>query len=221
MEIVTLLLSIPAILIALTVHEYAHGYAAWKLGDPTARSLGRLSLNPLSHIDPIGAICLLLFRFGWAKPVPINARYFKKPRRDLAITALSGPLANFALSFLSALLFVSLGLLLLRLSPFFESSRLLTLFLEYTLDFLLILHSVNLTLGLFNCLPVPPLDGSRFLLFLLPRGLYFKVMKYERLISLILLLLLITGLLHGVLVGAAEWISSGIFSLFYKIFGLL
>ena len=98
-DIITLLLTVPAALIALTVHECAHGYAAWRLGDPTARSLGRLSLNPLRHLDPIGTLCMILLRFGWAKPVPINTRYFKKPRRDMAITALCGPLSNFLLAF--------------------------------------------------------------------------------------------------------------------------
>ena len=104
-QMIDLILSIPAVLIALTFHEVSHGYMAYRLGDPTAKALGRLSLNPLHHLDPIGAICLLLFRFGWARPVPINSRYFKKPRRDMALTALSGPVTNLILSFVSVFFF--------------------------------------------------------------------------------------------------------------------
>ena len=99
-------LSALVVLIALTVHEFSHGYAAYKLGDPTAKNLGRLSLNPLKHLDPIGAICMIVFRIGWAKPVPINARYFRRPKRDFAITALAGPISNLVLAFLSALVYL-------------------------------------------------------------------------------------------------------------------
>ena len=103
-NIVSMLLSIPAALIALTVHEYCHGYVAYRLGDPTARSLGRLSLNPLKHLDPIGTLFMILFGFGYAKPVPINPRYFKDPRKGMALTAAAGPLSNLLLAFLGALL---------------------------------------------------------------------------------------------------------------------
>ncbi len=212
--IVSLLLSIPAVLIALTVHECAHGYAAFRLGDPTAKSLGRLSLNPLRHLDPIGTLAMIFFRFGWAKPVPINARYFKKPRRDMAITALAGPLSNFLLALLGAFLY------LLAVSGFnailgaSEVSRFLYLLMQYTASFLYIFHFVNLTLGLFNCLPVPPLDGSRFLLIFLPPKAYFAVMRYERYISLALVLCLAFGLFDGWLAVAANAISQGMLSLF-------
>lgn len=220
MELVSILLTIPAVLIALTVHECAHGFAAWRLGDPTARSLGRLSLNPLKHIDPIGAICMIFFRFGWAKPVPINTRYFRKPRRDMAITAAAGPISNFLLSFLGAFLYMACFVLFNAILARIEASDLLFLFLKYTLDFLYIFHFVNLTLGLFNCLPVPPLDGSRFFLVFLPPRAYFAVMRYERYITLALFLLLYIGILDGVLLGAANAISGAMLSLFGLIFGL-
>ena len=216
-NLVEILLSVPAVLIALTVHEYAHGYAAWRLGDPTARSLGRLSLNPLRHLDPIGALCMLLFRFGWARPVPINTRYFKKPRRDMAITALCGPLSNFVLSFLGAFLYLAFLALFSRLiSP--TTPRFFYLLMQYTLTFLYIFHFVNLTLGLFNCLPVPPLDGSRFLLVFLPPRAYFAVMRYERYVSLALILCLAFGLFDGWLGLGAEWISQRFFSILTPIF---
>ena len=216
-NLVEILLSVPAVLIALTVHEYAHGYAAWRLGDPTARSLGRLSLNPLRHLDPIGALCMLFFRCGWARPVPINTRYFKKPRRDMAITALCGPLSNFVLSFLGAFLYLAFLALFSRLiSP--TTPRFSYLLMEYTLTFLYIFHFVNLTLGLFNCLPVPPLDGSRFLLVFLPPRAYFAVMRYERYVSLALILCLAFGLFDGWLGLGAEWISQRFFSILTPIF---
>lgn len=220
MELVSILLTIPAVLIALTVHECAHGYAAWRLGDPTARSLGRLSLNPLKHIDPIGAICMVFFRFGWAKPVPINTRYFKKPRRDMAISAACGPLANFALALFGALLYTAFFMLFNAILARVTVSRFVYLLLQYTLDFLYIFHFINITLGLFNCLPVPPLDGSRFFLVFLPPRAYFAVMRYERYISLALFLLLYLGVLDGLLLGAANAISGGMLSLFRLIFGL-
>ena len=96
-------------LITLTVHEVSHGYAAYKLGDPTARNFGRLSLNPLKHLDPIGTVSMLLFGFGWAKPVPINTRYFKKPRRDMALSALAGPASNLIMSFFSCFFLLQIG----------------------------------------------------------------------------------------------------------------
>lgn len=220
MDIPTILLSIPAILIALTVHECAHGYTAYRLGDPTARALGRLSLNPLKHIDPIGALSMLFFRFGWAKPVPIDTRYFKKPRRDMAITAASGPLANFLLSFVGALLYSALLCGFSAILSAVTVSNFVYLLMQYTLNFFFIFHYINLTLGLFNCLPVPPLDGSRFLLVFLPPRVYFGVMRYERYISLALLLLLALGLLDGILGTLAGAISGGMLSLFEHIFGI-
>ena len=219
-DIVGTLLSIPAVLIALTVHEYAHGYAAYRLGDPTARSLGRLTLNPLKHLDPIGAIFMLFFHFGWAKPVPINPRYFKNPRRGMAITAMAGPLSNFLLAALGAFLYVGLYYLLGNLLPA-PQSPLFGRFIEFTLIFLYYFHFINLILGLFNCIPLPPLDGSRFLLLVLPKRAYFAVMRYERYIALGLILLLLLGARFGLLSLVASRISDWMIGLFELIFGLL
>ena len=188
------LLSVPVILIALTFHEVSHGYAAYKLGDPTARSLGRLSLNPLHHLDPIGAICMLLFRFGWARPVPINSRYFKKPRRDMALTALAGPLCNLILSFLSLLIYYFAFYGTVLLAKNYELSDFACKFLAYLLLMLNLGHHLNLSLCIFNLIPIPPLDGSRILYVFLPPKYYFGLMKYERYISIALLLLLWLGI---------------------------
>lgn len=220
-SLITILLSIPAVLIALTVHEYAHGYAAYKLGDPTARSLGRLSLNPLRHLDVLGVICMVFFRFGWAKPVPINTRYFKKPRRDMAITALCGPLANFLLAFFGAFLCFAVAAIFNSFmagavpSPFWE------LCMRYILQFLYLFHFLNLTLGLFNLIPLPPLDGSRIFCVFLPARAYYAVMKYEKYIALALMLLLYFGVFNNYLTLAASRISYAIFSVFYSIPGFI
>lgn len=172
------LLSAIAALIALTVHEYCHGYAAYRLGDDTAKNFGRLSLNPLKHLDPYGTICMVLFHIGWAKPVPINPRNFKDPKRDFAITAAAGPLSNLVLGFVSAFLYLLLFAFVKDMR--FASRDLLYHIINNTLNFLFIFHSVNIGLGLFNLLPIPPFDGSRLLNVILPPDKYFAIMKYER-----------------------------------------
>ncbi len=185
------LLSAVAALIALTVHEYCHGYAAYRLGDDTAKSMGRLTLNPIHHIDPYGAICMVLFHIGWAKPVPINPRNFKKPKRDFAITAAAGPLSNLILAFFSAFLYLLVFALVRDIR--FESKNFLYYLIDNTLSFILIFHSVNIGLGLFNLLPIPPFDGSRLLNVILPPDKYFAIMKYERKIYLGVLIWLLLG----------------------------
>ena len=145
-DITQWIIKIPVLLFAITIHEYAHGKAALRLGDPTASQMGRLSFNPLIHIDILGAICLFLFNFGWAKPVPVDIRYFKNIRRDVIIMSLAGPLANIGVAFLAGLLI-----------------RFLVLPLEIYLQALLWLILMNIGLGIFNLLPLPPLDGSHVL----------------------------------------------------------
>lgn len=171
-------LSILAVLVALAVHEYCHGFAAYKLGDDTAKKLGRLTLNPLKHIDPIGAICMVFFHIGWAKPVPVNARNFKDPKKGFAITALAGPASNITIAFLFALIY-RIMIVSLR-DVFFTPNSFALRFWENMLLFVLLFHSINLGLGLFNLLPFPPFDGSRILHVVLPQKVYFGIMKYER-----------------------------------------
>ena len=189
---VSFLLTLPCILFALSGHEFAHGWAAWKLGDPTARNLGRLTLNPLKHLDPVGTLCMVFFGFGWARPVPVNARYFKNNRRDFALTALAGPLANFIMAFLGLLLTHILYEICVAFPPSSEFGvRLWRSGLTMSQSFVVL----NLSLGVFNLIPVPPLDGSRIFLVWLPAKYYFGVMKYERYIQLGLLVLLWLGLI--------------------------
>ena len=175
--VVDLVLSALATLVILTIHEYAHAYTAYRLGDGTAKSLGRLSLNPLKHLDPIGAVCMVLFHFGWAKPVPINARNFKKPKQGFAITALAGPTINLICAFISAFIYLLLFALLRDVK--FESSFLFSV-VDNTLYFIYLFHIINVGIGIFNLIPIPPLDGSRLLTVILPARTYFKIMKYER-----------------------------------------
>ena len=217
-NVVYYILSALAVLIILTVHEYAHAYAAYKLGDNTARSLGRLSLNPIKHLDPIGALCMLVFHFGWAKPVPINARNFKNPKRGFAIVAIAGPLSNIIFAFLSAFLYLLLFALFRDIK--FTSEFLFKL-ADNTLLFVYLFHIINVGIGIFNLIPIPPLDGSRILNVVLPPKYYFGIMKYERNIYLGLILWLAFGdvlkraLLSVPLIAANPVLSfiAGIFSL--------
>ena len=189
-QIIYYTLSALATLLILTVHEYAHAYAAYKLGDNTARAFGRLSLNPLKHLDPLGAICMVFFHFGWAKPVPINARNFKNPKRDFAISALAGPLSNMIFAFFSAFLY----LLLLSIFKDVEFNSEFTFKLaQNTVLFVYIFHAINIGIGIFNLIPIPPLDGSRILNVVLPPKYYFGIMRYERKIYLGLILWLAFG----------------------------
>jgi len=202
------LLSIPVILIALTTHEWAHGYAAYKMGDPTARNLGRLTLNPLKHLDLFGTLCMFIAGFGWAKPVPINARRFDNPRRGMAITGLAGPLANIVLSFIGLLFFEIFSKILYSSTVFYQNDFKANLALAL-LIFLNLFHYLNLSLAIFNLIPIPPLDGSRIFYVLLPDKWYFGIMKYEGIIQLILMLALLTGLLSGPLEFVMGYVSRG------------
>ncbi len=211
-------LSAIAVLIVLTIHEYSHAYAAYKLGDNTAKSFGRLTLNPIKHIDPFGALCMLLFHFGWAKPVPINARNFKNPKRGFAITALAGPLSNLITAFISAFLYLLTYALLRDVN--FSSEFTLNL-AQNTLDFIYVFHIINVGIAIFNLLPVPPLDGSRILTVVLPPRIYFGIMKYERTIYLVLVgWLLLGGYVADFLLSSSLIASSTVLSFLVSLFDL-
>ncbi len=201
------LMTLPVILISLSVHEWMHGFAADRLGDPTARQMGRLSLNPLHHIDPIGFLFLIFFHFGWAKPVMVDSRYFKKPKRDMALTALAGPLSNFLLAFLSSFLYVLIYKVALQF-VFVTSFSASVVRTVMTMAGYMV--TINLGLGVFNLVPIPPLDGSKVLYSFLPYQVIVKIMPYERYLHLGLILLLAVGVL-------SVPINSAV-SFFYRLF---
>lgn len=188
--IIYYVISAMAVLLTLTVHEYCHAYAAYKLGDPTARNLGRMTLNPIKHIDPIGALCMIFFHFGWAKPVPINARNLDNPKKDFAIVALAGPLSNLVIAFFAVPIYLLIFGLFKDVQ--FESKFLLN-FVQNTLNFFYVLHLINIGIAIFNLIPIPPLDGSRILNVVLPERTYFAIMKYERTIYYVMLGWLLLG----------------------------
>ena len=165
-----------AVLLCLTVHETCHGLAALALGDPTAKRMHRLSFNPLHHIDWLGLAAMFVCGFGWAKPVPVDMRYFKNPKAGMALTALAGPVSNFLLALL-AMLAASVTA---RLAP-------VTGFTMWVFYFLIDLAILSIGLGLFNLIPIPPLDGSKVLFSLLPEKAYYTLMRYERYGMLVLL----------------------------------
>ncbi|HZW49032.1 MAG TPA: site-2 protease family protein [Bacillota bacterium] len=175
---------IPGLLIALTVHEFAHSWVSYRLGDPTPKVQGRLSFNPLHHIDPIGFIMMILFRFGWCKPVEINPFYYKNKRQGMLMVALAGPAANFLTALVVTLIYALLTLFL-PLSILFNS---------YLIKVLLGTLMYNVNLGLFNLIPISPLDGSKVLEGLLPARESFQYMKFMNQYGiLILLALMVTG----------------------------
>jgi len=182
-----------AVLLCLSVHETAHGLAAYAMGDPTAKRMQRLSFNPLHHIDWLGLMCMLIAGFGWAKPVPVDMRYFKEPKKGMALSALAGPVSNF----LMAVLF----LIPVRM---LYSGAAATAFNLWLFDFCITVVMMNLGLGLFNLLPIPPLDGSKVLFSLLPDSVYMKLMRYERYGMILLLALVYLGIGSNVLSGAIE-----------------
>ncbi|MGI5857524.1 MAG: site-2 protease family protein [Candidatus Merdivicinus sp.] len=179
------------LLTALPFHEFAHAWTANKLGDPTAKYQGRLTLNPLKHLDPMGAVLMLVAGFGWAKPVPVNPNYFKNRKAGMAITAMAGPLSNLLLAFVCTIVYKALYY------TGFVSAGLLGEMLSSLASAFLLMVSLNVGLGVFNLIPIPPLDGSRILNLVLPERTYFQIMRYERIIMLALFAAIFIGLLDG------------------------
>ena len=173
---------LPTVLIALTGHECAHGWVSTKLGDPTPKMEGRLSLNPLRHLDPMGTILMILTGFGWAKPVSVNPMYYKDRKKGMALVALAGPLSNLIMAFLGMLL----GMILLRLFHFGNAAYFIG---TVTSTFV----QMNLSFMIFNLIPIPPLDGAKILGMFLPNRTYYAMLEYERYAIILILILSISG----------------------------
>jgi len=178
-----ILTSIIPALICITFHELSHGYTAYLLGDTTAKDMGRLTLNPIKHIDVFGLLMMVLFKFGWAKPVPVNMHSFKRPKWYMAITAIAGPLSNIVLA---VIVFFIFGLLLTPLGGLGGHGAGTVI-----LEIIYLTAYISIALAVFNLLPIPPLDGSKVLFSLLPERTYFKLMRYER-YGIILLIVFIS-----------------------------
>ena len=176
---------------AITVHEYSHGYVAYKLGDPTAKYSGRLSINPMKHLDMWGALCMVLFGFGWAKPVPINPMYFRDRKRDTALVSFAGPLSNIVLAFASTVIAALYFVFIANIYPNFITRFILQLFVQ--------LAVVNIGFAVFNLIPIPPLDGSKILAMFLSNENHTKLMNLEHFGFPILMVLSLTGVLGRIL----------------------
>ena len=205
--IVSLLYVAPAVLIALSLHEFAHGLASYSLGDPTPKASGRLSLNPFRHMDLWGTLLLLFFGFGWAKPVSVDPRYYKNPKADMVKVALAGPLMNFVVAFV-ALFFMGV------------IAKFNFVVTNYIYNLLCQIAIIDIGLGLFNLITIPPLDGSKVLFSLLPERYYFSYMRFEQFGMIFLLVLISVGALDGFLVTARSSVLSGMAQIVNRLLGM-
>lgn len=216
--ILELLLIAPTVLIALSFHECAHAFVAYKLGDPTAKYAGRLTLNPMRHFDPWGALCMLLCGFGWARAVPINMMNFKKPKIGMAISALAGPLTNLLLGFLGCFLYAISA----RFIPLYSLNGALYWIAYIWMIFITNFAYLNIFLAIFNLIPAPPFDGSRILGAFLPDRTYLRLLSYERYIGLAFFAIyFIDARLDGPISFALDWVVNSIFMSFSSLFFLI
>jgi Zn-dependent protease len=211
-----LIYTLPAVLLAIILHECAHGLMSVWLGDDTPRRQGRLSLNPLHHIDPMGVLCLAVFKIGWAKPVQVDPRRYRNGKCGMVLVALAGPITNFLLAFLACLIYT----LLWKHWFFLGTGRMV----EAVYYILLNIISVNLGLGVFNLIPIPPLDGSKVLGAVLPERYYFGYMRYERYGTYVLIgLIMLENVLNIDLLpigGLCNWLLDGMLKVSIRLFGL-
>ena len=226
-----LLICTPAVvLFSLSIHEYFHGIASYAMGDPTAKRRGRLTLNPIKHLNPLGTLCMVMFGFGWARPVPVDPRYYKDPKHGMALCGLAGPLINAVIGVTGFAAFWTVYSLVAR-SWVFEAIPFAQSIPEWVIvsvaNLFYMLGYYNIMLAVFNLIPVPPLDGSRVLFAVLPERTYFSIMKYERIIMFVMLALLWRGIFDpffdAVLtaaMNAAESVVCGFWDGFFRLFAV-
>ena len=186
-----------AAVICLSIHELSHGYVAYLFGDDTAKSEGRITLNPLRHIDPMGFLMLVVFHFGWAKPVHIDMRRFKNPKLGMAATAIAGPISNFLLT---VLLMPVYGIITVVGQNWPDTVY------SYTINLITITMYLSVSLGVFNLFPIPPLDGSKVVEAILPERIYYQIMRYERIGMIVLFVAVWSGVLSTPLRAMTDWI---------------
>ena len=201
-QLLMLLLQVIAALLCISFHEMGHGYAAWLLGDSTAKKRGRVSMNPLRHIDPLGLLLLVTAGFGWAKPVPVDMQHFRRPKLGMALTALAGPFSNFLMG--------AVALALASVLYHFAMFQLMTTWLYYLFLFLLRIAILSVGLGVFNLIPIPPLDGSKVVFSLLPDRIYYTILRYERYLMFLLFVLVFLNLLDTPLSFLLHWGLKGL-----------
>lgn len=205
--LMNVVIGIPITLIALTGHEFAHGFVSDKLGDPTPRQQGRLTLNPLAHLDLVGTILMIITGFGWAKPVMINPRYYKNPKTGMALTAAAGPLANLIMAFLGLLLYAVFFVINAKLSLGWDTAVRAAGTVMYLFAYR------NLCFMIFNIIPIPPLDGFKVLGLIVPNNIYYKILQYERYAMIIIMVLSLTGAFSFIIGNGVNAVMNGIMSL--------
>lgn len=202
-RLITLLLNAVITLIAITGHEFAHGWVSSKLGDPTPRYEGRLTLNPIAHLDVVGTILMIITGFGWAKPVGINPRYYKDVKKGTALTAIAGPIANFIMTFIAMLIYAVFYVLSYK----FGLSH---TFLMYIQSFAVAFAYRNLCFMVFNLIPIPPLDGSKVLGIFLKDRAYYTMLRYERYSMILIMLLSLSGAFGTIIGTGVNFFLNGI-----------
>ncbi len=215
-QLIGLLISAPGVLIAITFHEFAHGYAAYKLGDDTAKNQGRLSLNPFAHLDPIGTLMLLVAGFGWGKPVEVNPRNYTRKismEKGEAIVSAAGPIMNFILAIIFTLIYCAIYKFASTAFLISTVGQIILLLISSTI-------SINIGLGVFNLIPLPPLDGSKIIMPFLPYKAKEFFINNEQIFYIVFVLIWITGLAGTIITPAINWVSKGILSLGKLIFRL-
>ena len=209
--IASVLASLLVIFVMLPLHEFAHATVAGWFGDRTAKMLGRQTLNPLKHIDYVGALLLLLVGFGWAKPVPVNLDHRKNPKGAMAVVALAGPLSNLLAGVVGGLL-INLVLVINPMAVLIFAGQSTGIW-SYVVLFLYYFMVINISLAVFNLIPIPPLDGSKILMAFLPNRICYQIQRNEAMISMILMIAIFLGVFSGPLTVAQNWLTSGILDL--------
>ena len=203
----SILIGIPVTLIALTVHEFAHGFVSDKLGDPTPRQQGRLTFNPIAHLDPLGTLLMILTGFGWAKPVMVNPRNYKNQKVGMAVTAAAGPLSNLIMAFLAMFLYAILLVVNVKCNLGWNDA------VSTTGSILTFFAYRNLCFMVFNFIPIPPLDGAKVLGIIVPSRIYFKIMQYEWYAMILIMVLSVSGAFGGIIGTGVNYIMTGITNL--------